>query len=259
MSSLYKEANMPFPTYVHSAIAIGTESAWPVQGQGVNECGCTVAANALNLLAGTKQFDKDELVRAAGLFFQRSMGGSLSPVTGWLLKRHGRGTHFGNLSHTDAETVLRDLIDRQVPVVVEIGSNYVGPFVIYGQHSILLVGYSDPHPDRSGVQHEDYYFVDSQWPALGAFDLGSNNTDCDGVAMPFPGNRTIPREEFKRLFQTGIYYPVFRSQAEHDAWYQANIRPEGGIPLLGWINNILIAGTYDRWVGPRSAVAARPA
>ena len=41
---------MPYPSYVHSVVANSDDTAWPVQGQGVNECGCTVAANALNLL-----------------------------------------------------------------------------------------------------------------------------------------------------------------------------------------------------------------
>ncbi|HEX9373426.1 MAG TPA: hypothetical protein VF897_20605, partial [Roseiflexaceae bacterium] len=98
---------MPYPPYVHSVIANSDDAAWPVQGQGINECGCTVAANALNLLAGARLFDKDSFVREAGLLFNRGLGGSISPVTGWLIKRHGYGTHFGNLLHTDPEPVLR--------------------------------------------------------------------------------------------------------------------------------------------------------
>jgi len=249
---------MTFPSYVHSVVKDSDDASWPVQGQGPFECSCTVVANALNLLAGTKQCDKDEMVREAGLFFQRNLGGSLSPVTGWLIKRHGRGTHFGNLSHTDAEAVLRDLIDKGVPIVVEIGTNYVGPFAIYGQHSILLVGYSEPYPDRSGALQEEYYFVDSQWRELGAFDLHTNDVNEDGVVTPFPGNRTMSRAEFKQWYQTGIYYPVFRSQAEHDSWYRANIQPEKGIPLVSWVNRTLIAGTYDIWHGKSVAVAATP-
>jgi hypothetical protein len=243
---------MPYPPYVHSVIASSDDAAWPVQGQGINECGCTVAANALNLLAGARLFDKDRFVSEAGLFFNRRLGGSISPVTGWLIKRYGYGTHFGNLLPTDPEPVLRDLLDRNVPVVVELGSNYVGPFVIYGQHSILLVGYSKPSPDSSSGLREEYYFVDSQWPNLGGFDLHANDAIGNGVVTPFPGNRTIARDDFLRQYQTRIYYPVFRSQADHDAWYQANIRPERGAPLIGWVSNTLLAGSYDTWVGPGS-------
>ncbi|MFL5801178.1 MAG: hypothetical protein ACJ8CR_05490 [Roseiflexaceae bacterium] len=247
---------MAFPAYVHTVIDNSDDMAWPVQGQAENECGCTVAANALNLLAGQKLFDKDDMVREAGLFFNRQMGGSPSPITGRLLKRHGRGTHFGNLSHTDAEIVLRDLLDRKVPVSVEIGSNRVGPFVIYGQHSILLVGYSDPYRDRAGGLREEYYFVDSQWPDLGKFDLHYNDAVEGATTTPYPGNRTMARDDFMRQYETRIYFPVFRSQAEHDAWYQANIQPEGGFPLVSWLSGELITGTYDIWVGNRRTAAA---
>jgi len=240
---------MPYPVYVHSVITSSDDAAWPVQGQGVNECGCTVVANGLNLLAGTKLFDKDDMVREAGLFFQRNLGGSLSPVTGWLIKRHGFGTHFGNLSRTDYEGVLRDLLDRKVPVVVEIGVNRVGPFEIYGQHSILLVGYSDPYRDSTGMMREEYYFVDSQWPGLGNFDLRANDLVMNGVTAPFPGNRTMLREEFLRMYETRIYFPVFPTQAEHDTWYQTNIRPASSIPLFGWVGQSLFNGSPDRWIG----------
>ena len=247
---------MPFPTYVHSVVTDAADDAWPVQGQGENECGCTVAANALNLLAGRPTYRKDDLVREAGLLFNRQLGGSPSPITGQLIKRHGRGTHFGNLSQTDAEIVLRDLLDRKVPVVVEIGSNRVGPFVIYGQHSILLVGYSDPYRDGSGALREEYYFVDSQWPGLGTFSLSTNDVSENGTTTPYPGNRTMLREEFLRMYETRIYFPVFPSQPAHDAWYQANIRPAGGIPLVGWLGSTLFTGTYDIWVGSRAPARA---
>jgi hypothetical protein len=215
----------------------------------MNECGCTVAANALNLLASRRAFHKDDFVREAGLLFNRQLGGSPSPITGRLIKNHGYGTHFGNLSHTDAEIVLRDLLDRKLPVVVEIGSNRVGPFVVYGQHSILLVGYSDPYRTNSGALREEYYFVDSQWPGLGAFTLRANDVAENGVTTPYPGNRTMLREEFLRMYETRIYFPVFPSQAEHDAWYQANIRPKEGFPLVSWVGSALFTGTYDIWVG----------
>jgi hypothetical protein len=247
---------MAFPAYVHTVVDTSDDIAWPVQGQGKNECGCTVAANALNLLAGRKVVDKSDMIRDAGIFFNSTLGGSPSPITGRLLKRHGRGTHFGNLSHTDAEIVLRDLIDRKVPVSVEIGSHRVGPLVVYGQHSILLVGYSDPYRDRSGGLREEYYFVDSQWPYLDQFDLRSNDVVDGAVMTPYPGNRTMARDDFMRQYETRIYFPVFRSQAEHDAWYQANIRPMGGFPLFSRLSGELLTGTYDIWVGNRRAGAS---
>jgi hypothetical protein len=247
---------MPYPVYVHSVVADPADDAWPVQGQGVNECGCTVAANALNLLASRRAYHKDDFVREAGLLFNRDLGGSPSPITGRLIKKYGRGTHFGNLSRTDAEIVLRDLLDRKVPVVVEIGSNRVGPFVIYGQHSILLVGYSDPYRDSTGALREEYYFVDSQWPGLGAFTLRSNDVVENDATMPYPGNRTMLREEFLRMYETRIYFPVFPSQAAHDAWYQANIRPASGFPVVSWVGSSLFTGTYDIWVGSRVSAHA---
>lgn len=239
---------MPFPWYVHSVVTSDDEGAWPVQGQGYNECGCVVASNALNLLAGRYVYDKDDFVREAGVFFQRRLG-SPSPVTGWLIRRHGGGTHFGNLSRTNAEAVLRDLIDRGVPVVVELWRNTVGPFTLYGRHSVLLVGYSKPHPDRSGALHESYYFVDSQWLRVGEFNLHANDCDEDGNPLRLPGNHTLPRETFVRLFETGIYFPVFRTQPEHAAWYRAHIRPRRGLPVLGPLSAALLTGSYDEWRG----------
>jgi hypothetical protein len=251
---------MQFPAYVRSVIDSPDDAAWPVQGQGENECGCTVAANALNLLAGARQFSKDDFVREAGIFFQRGLGGSASPVTGWLIRRHGRGTHFGNLLRTDAEVVLRDLIDQKVPVVVELGKHDLAPLPIhvYGQHSILLVGYSVPHPDRAGVLHQEYYFVDSQAQGLNTIDLHANDVDVDGVPTPLPGNRTMARDDFLSQFPTGIYYPVFPSQAAHDGWYQARMRTSGGIPLISWLTGALLTGSYDVWAGGQPRVAAQP-
>lgn len=242
---------MPFPGYVRSVIYSSDDAAWPVQGQGENECGCTAAANALNLLAGRQQFNKDDFVREAGIFFQRSMGGSPSPITGWLIRRHGGGTHFGNLLRTDAEVVLRGLIDRRVPVVVEIDKHELNhlPISIYGQHSILLVGYSVPHPDRSGTLHQEYYFVDSQAQGLNTIDLHANDFDVDRVPTPLPGNYTMSRDDFLSRFQTGIYYPTFPSQAAHDEWYRANMSKRRGIPLLSWLTSHVLTGSYDVWAG----------
>lgn len=244
---------MSFPSHIHSVVPRSDEAAWPVQGQGVNECGITVAANALNLLAGRRVYEKDDLIRSAGLLFQRRLGGSPSPATARLLRQHGAGTHFGNLRRTDAEAVLRDLVDRRVPVVVEIGTNMVGPFPVYGQHSILLVGYSEPHPDRNGALHEEYFFVDSQWPRLGEFDLSTNDVDVEGNATVMPGNRTMSRYEFLQQYQTRIYFPAFPSQAAHDRWYARQMRGYRTAALMGSIIHAFLTGTDDLWGGQPSA------
>ena len=199
---------MQFPAYVHSVIQSADPALWPIQAQGINECGCTAPANALNLLVGQRRFEKDDFVQQAGLLFQRRWGGSPSPVTGWLIKRQGYGTHFGTLRQTDRELVLRDLINRKAPVIVELGANKVGPFTVFGQHSVVLVGYSERYTDAAGQAHEEYYFVDAQYPPdRSQFGLHTNDIDRDGDDVPevFPGNRTIARELFLRDYPTGIY------------------------------------------------------
>jgi hypothetical protein len=251
---------MRFPAYVHSVVQATDDAAWPVEGQGENECGCTAASNALNVLVGEWRFRKDDFVRQAGLLFQRKLGGTPSPVTGWLIRRHGFGTHFGNLSRTDYEVVLRDLIDRSVPVVIELGVVKVGPLAIYGQHSVVLVGYSEPFRDSAGRQREEYYLVDSQYPALGTFSLRTNDADVDGDGVPeiFPGNRTMTRQELRDQYITKIYFPVFPTQAAHDAWYRENMRERPSVPVLGRLIDRLISGSYDIWIGPQPQPTAQP-
>ena len=248
---------MQFPASVHSAIRSADTIAWPVEGQGFNECGCTAASNALNLLAGAPRFRKDDFVHEAGVFFQPKYGGTPSPVTTWLVKRHGFGTHFGNLKNTDYEAVLRDLIDRQVPVIVELGLVTLGSVAVSGQHSIVLVGYSDPFRGRDGQLREEYYFVDAQWPELGAFNLRSNDLDIDGdgTIEIFPGNRTLSRQEFAALYPMRTYFPVFPTQADHDAWYEQHIRTQSRIPLLSPLIGRLTIGVSDLWLGARPARA----
>jgi hypothetical protein len=241
-----------FPAYVHSIVSMADAERWPIQQQGINECGCTAPANALNLLLGQQRYTKDQFLREAGLFFQRNLGGSPSPITAWLIKRQGFGTHFGSLRNTNCEVVLRDLIDRHVPVVLELGANNWGPLKIYGQHSVVLVGYSDRYTDASGQAHEEYYFVDAQYPQPSdpsGFGLHTNDVDRDGdgIPEPFPGNRTIPRDLFLHDFPTGIYFPVFLTQAEHDRWYREHIRPVAQMPLLGGFVAGLFTGTMDIW------------
>jgi hypothetical protein len=247
---------MSFPSYVHAVVDNPAREAWPVQAQGVNECGVTSPANAMNLVLGQPRFDKEALLRAAGVFFRRSLGGSPSFVTEWLLRGNGFGTHFGNLSQTDGEAVLRDLIDRKVPVVVELWANKIAGFTLFGLHSVVLVGYSDPYTDATGQRREEYYVVDAQYPALGNLDLAANDADRNGDGVPevFPGNRTFERAEFRQIYPTGIYFPVFRSQAEHDAWYVANMEPVPRLPVLGPLADRYVTGRIDRWRGTPVAV-----
>jgi len=243
---------MAFPSYVHSVIPAADAAAWPVEGQGFNECGCTAASNALNLLARSPRFHKADFVREAGIFFQPKYGGTPSPITTWLVQRHGYGTHFGNLKDTNYEVVLRDLIDRGIPVIIELGIVMMGSMAVSGQHSVVLVGYSDPFRDRSGQLREEYYLVDAQWPDLGKFDLQSNDLDVDGdgVVETFPGNRTLTRRELDTLYPMRTYFPVFSTQAEHDAWYHQHMRVEAGIPLISTLVGRLVTGARDIWLQP---------
>lgn len=242
---------MTFPAFVHTVNRNVADGDWPVEGQGWNECGCTAASNAGNLVAHALRYRKDDFVREAGMFFQPQWGGTPSPVTSWLLHRHGFGTHFGNLQQTDYEAVIRDLIDRNIPVIVELGVVKMGNVPVSGQHSVVVVGYSEPFHDGKGQAHEEYYIVDAQWPALGQFSLKSNNWDFnnDGAVEEFPGNRTLSRQEFNAAYPMRTYFPVFPTQSDHDAWYSRYIRVEGGVPLFGWLSGRLLSGSRDIWLG----------
>lgn len=240
-----------FPNYVHSIVPTNDPGAWPVGPQGYCECDFAATANALNLLSRAPRYSKDLFVRESLFLFQPRLGGTISPLKAWQIHQHGFGTHFGNLSHTDYETVLRDLVDRGIPTIVELGVAFeLGRVLIYGKHSVVLVGYSDLYQDATGQVREEYYVVDSQWPLEGPFTLSSNDVDRDGdgVAETFPGNRTLERDEFRRLFRTGLYCPVFRTQQEHDAWYR-QLRPVSRFPVIGWFNQMLFTGSYDVWCG----------
>lgn len=242
---------MSFPAFVHTINRSTADADWPVEGQGWNECGCTAASNAGNLVAHAMRYHKDDFVREAGMFFQPQWGGTPSPVTSWLLHRHGFGTHFGNLQQTDYEAVIRDLINRNIPVIVELGVVKMGNVPVSGQHSVVVVGYSEPFHDGKGQAREEYYIVDAQWPALGQFSLKSNNWDFnnDGVVEEFPGNRTLSRQEFNTAYPMRTYFPVFPTQSDHDAWYSRHIRVEGGVPLIGWLSKRLLSGSRDIWLG----------
>jgi hypothetical protein len=241
-----------FPAYVHSVLPAMPESSWLAQAQGINECGCTTPANALNLLyKGEKFFDKNQLVREAGVWFQRAWGGTPSFITEYLLRRHGAGTHFGNLSRTDGEKILRGLIDQGVPVCIELGQNKIGPLKLYGEHAVLLVGYSEPFRTAGGAERQEYYVIDAAFTdAGGVFGMHTNNVDHDGdgVAEEYPGNRTYERQEFLSRYPTGIYFPVFPSQAEHDRWYASHLRRRPRLPLIGWLRDRFITGSFDYFI-----------
>jgi len=248
---------MPFPSYVHSVISSSDAADWPIEAQGFNQCGCTAASNALNLMVRTLRFRKDDFVHWAGLLYQPKLGGTPSPVTTWLIQRNGFGTHFGNLRKTDYELVLRALIDRGVPVIIELGAVKIGSVAVSGQHSVVLIGYSEPFRDSSGRLCEEYYLVDAQWPQLGSISLSSNDRDADGdgVVEAFPGNRTLTRQELHDNYPMRTYFPVFPTPSDHDAWYRENMRAEGGIPLLSSLSGSLVTGSYDIWIGPTRQVA----
>lgn len=237
---------MPFPSYIHT-VRPDDPQCWPMQRQGINECGCTAPANALNLLVGSAVFDKDAFVRGAGMLFQRKWGGTPSFVTGQLIKRHGFGTHFGMLEPGSRELVLRNLIDQGVPVCIELGANKLGPLTIYGEHTIVLVGYSERYVDAAGMAHEEYYFVDAQYPTdSGNFGPHTNDVDRDGdgVSEHFPGNRTLDRADFLNNYPTGIYFPVFPTQQSHDAWCAAHI-----VSRQPSLIERFATGTRDTWRG----------
>lgn len=240
---------MSFPGYVHSVIPDASDEAWPMVGQGFNECSFTSIANALNLLAGAPHHATGEFIREAGPLFQPRLGGTLPPLKAIQLRRRGYGAHFGRLSRTDAEAVLRGLVDRGVPTIVDIYTAFqLGRLRIYGMHATLLVGYSDPYQDASGRVREEYYLVDPGWPALGQFSMQSNNLDRDGDGVPerYPGNRTLPRAELLRHWTTRNYCPVFRTRAEHAAWYRSTLRRAPGPPVIGRIAQALLFGSDDR-------------
>jgi len=236
-----------FPRYVHSVFNSPT-ATWPVMGQTHNACSITTLANVLNLLTDSQRFSPDEFRSELGPFFHPSLGGTLPCFKTMQLKRRGYGSHFGCLRYTDCETVLCQLIDIGVPVIIDIyTATQVGMRRIFGQHAVLLVGYSDTYYAH-GQHHQEYYVLDSQWPALGDFRIDRNNVDRDGdgITEDYPGNRTLPRAEFLRIFTTRCYAPVFRSQHAHDQWYTTTMqwrRPN--------LYEILVSGSYDRLKSPK--------
>lgn len=216
-----------FPSYVHCAFDTPTHT-WPMCGQGFNECNFYALANALNTRLNTQKYDPLQFKRTVGPLFQPRFGGTFPSLKSYILRRLGYGSHFGNLRFTNSEIVLRQLIDMHIPVLVDIyTAAQIGFTRIYGQHSVVLVGYSDPYVDADGVQREEYYLIDSEWPKLGVFHHDGNNIDRDGdgIAEDYPGNRTVSRSQFLKIFTTRCYTPIFASQAQHDSWYYATFLP----------------------------------
>lgn len=216
-----------FPAYVHSVFDTPTQT-WPVCGQGMNECNFYALANALNTYTQSWRYDPNHFKRAVGPLFHARLGGTFPFLKSWILARHGYGSHFGNLRFTVAEFVLRQLIDMQIPVLVDIyTAAQIGFTRIYGQHAVVLVGYSDPYVDAAGVHREEYYFIDSEWPRLGEFRVDYNDVDRDGdgIVEDYPGNRTISRHQFMRIYTTRCYTPIFPNTSAHQQWYNRTFVP----------------------------------
>jgi hypothetical protein len=246
-SEIEAVAETVYPSYVHCILPTIPKHCWHVQEQEGGTCGIVAASNALNLLRhGTAQFDREDLLATAHGWIHRTYG-SASFTTEMILKRHGAGTHFGTLRATNAEAVLRALIDQGIPVCLEIDQNTFGPLPIYGLHTIVLVGYSTPYRDAWGNDHEEYYFLNSSYRPNGAWSIESNTVDRDGDGIPeaYPGNHTMERHEFLKRFPTGIYFPVFPSQAAHDQWYRTHMQQRKRWPVLGWLRAQWLSGSFD--------------
>src|SRR5204863_1883504 len=142
---------------------------------------------------------------------------------------------------------------------IELGAVKIGSVAVSGQHSVVLIGYSEPFRDSSGRLREEFYLVDAQWPQLGSISLSSNDRDADGdgVVESFPGNRTLTRQELHDNYPMRTYFPVFPTQSDHDAWYRQNMRAER-IPLLSSLTGPLVTGSSDIWIGPTIRRAPQP-
>ena len=236
-----------FPPSVHSVFD-APSSAWPVVGQIRNACSFTSLANALNTRASAFIHTPAEFIREAGPLFQPNMGGTIPALKVWQLRKRGYGSHFGNLRFTDCEYVLCQLINMGIPCIIDIyTARQVGFTRVFGQHAVVLVGYSDQFVDKNGGARREYYIIDSQWPALGDFKIDANNVDRDGdgVSEDYPGNRTLVRNEFLRIFSTRCYAPIFPSQLAHDRWYALTFRTH--TPAL-----------WERYVSGSNDVLAHP-
>ena len=238
---------MPFPPHVHSVFD-GPTTNWPVIGQVKNACSVTSLANVLNLYAAASIYTPREFIRELGIWFQPRIGGTLPYFKSRQLLKRGYGSHFGNLRYTDCEKVLCQLIDMAIPCIIDIyTATQVGRRRIFGQHAVVLVGYSERYVDAQGETHQEYYVIDSQWPALGDFQIISNNVDRDGdgIVEDYPGNRTLSRTQFLKLFTTRCYAPVFPTPLAHARWYASTM--EQHTPT--WRERY-ITGSNDRQKSP---------
>jgi hypothetical protein len=182
----------------------------------------TSLANVLNLSAAAYAHTPNEFIDELGIWFQPRFGGTFPYFKSLQLQRRGYGSHFGNLRYTDCEHVLCQLVDMRIPSIIDIyTATQIGRRRIFGQHAVVLVGYSERYADASGTAHREYYIIDSQWPALGEFNVTSNNVDRDGdgIAEDYPGNRTLSRAQFLTQFTTRCYAPVFPNPHTHAVWY----------------------------------------
>jgi hypothetical protein len=59
----------------------------------------------------------------------------------------------------------------------------------------------------------------------------------------------VSRQELATIYPMRTYFPVFPTQAEHDAWYQQNIRVDAPIPLFSTLIGRLVTGVSDLWLG----------
>jgi len=226
-----------FPAYVH-AVFEGPTTSWPMAPQRKNECSFYAQAHALNLNQIQKVYDPNVFRKNVGVLFQREWGGTLPPLKAWQLRQLGYGSHYGNLSQTDSEQVLKGLIDLRIPVIVDIyTAAQWGMTRIYGRHAVVLVGYSDSYVDHTGTARQEYYLIDSEWPQLGRCDAADNNCDRDGDGIPedYPGNRTVSRAEFLRIHTTRTYTPIFPNAGAHAHWYTK------------WFG-MHVPSLYERWV-----------
>lgn len=238
---------LQFPPYVHSVFR-GPSSTWPVVGQIRNACSFTSLANVLNTRAAAFVHTPAEFIREAGPLFQPNLGGTVPALKVWQLRKRGYGSHFGNLRYTNCEYVLCQLIDMGIPCIIDVyTARQVGFTRVFGQHAVVLVGYSDHFVDKNSQARREYYLIDSEWPALGDFKIDANNVDRDGdgIVEDYPGNRTLTRSEFLKIFSTRCYAPIFPSQAAHDLWYGRTFRLHKPTRWERWVT-----GSNDRLANP---------
>lgn len=83
--------------------------------------------------------------------------------------------------------------------------------------------------------------------------MAANNVaePATGTVVAYPGNRTMGREEFRANYPTRFYFPVFPTQADHDAWYVARMTSTGRVPIIGALREWSLTGSYDMLRGDK--------